>query len=95
MSQTTFNILALSAIAIFIILKVIKNRNDEWEGELIKKRYDSDDDSLSTPTSFVLVFKTDKGKKKNVIINNSESFDDWKEGQRVRKLKGERVPEKI
>ena len=96
MPQWLFNVIVIGGIAGIIVYKAIKNKNDEWEGELINKWVSSDEDSLSTtaPTSFMLVFKTNKGKKR-VVINNSNAYDEWNKGQKVIKRKGERIPEKI
>lgn len=98
MPQWLFNVIVIGGIAGIIVYKAIKNKNDEWEGELTNKwAINNDEDSLSTtvPTSFMLVFKTDKGKKKRVVISNSDTFEQWKKGDRVIKRKGERIPEKI
>ena len=97
MPQWLFNVIAIGGIIAIIVYKTIKNKNDEWTGELINKWESNDEDSLSTtaPTSFILVFKTDKGKKKRVVVNNSDTFEEWKKGQKVIKRKGEKIPEKI
>lgn len=97
MPQWLFNVIAIGGITAIIVYKAIKNKNDEWTGELINKWESNDEDSLSTtaPTSFMLVFRTDTGKKKRVVVNNSDTFEEWKKGQKVIKRRGEKIPEKI
>ena len=70
-----------------------KRKDDEWKGELIKKRYNMGDED-STP-SYVLVFKTDEGKKKRFNTPSEKFWNEWEVGDRAEKRKGEFFPTKM
>lgn len=71
----------------------IRQKKDSWEGVLVKKRKSYDDETLKT--TYKLIFKTLEGKKKRVQVRSGKIFDQWKEGDKARKVSGEYFPEKI
>jgi hypothetical protein len=84
-------IFGVAVMGVFVFF-VIKKKNDEWEGELFKKRYSPGD--METSESYTLVFKTKEGKKKRFNVNAIE-YKKWDEGDKAKKEKGKYQPTKI
>lgn len=93
MSPYIYSIILIVIIVIFTTIYGKKRMNDEWKGELIKKRKDfTDENSIDT---YTLVFKTEDGKKKRTKINSLSDFNNWNIGDKVEKKKGEYHPRKV
>jgi hypothetical protein len=70
-----------------------RKKDDEWKGELVKKRFNRGDEE-SRP-SYILIFKTDEGKKKRFSTPSEEYWHEWEVGDRAEKVKGEFFPSKV
>ena len=92
MPEWIYSVFALVVITGVIVFFVIKNKNDEWEGELFKKRYTPGD--MDSSESFKLIFKTTEGKKKRVQVKK-RVYEEWNEGDKAKKVKGAFTPEKV
>jgi len=93
MSPYIYSIILIVIIVIFTTIYGKKRMNEEWKGELIKKRKDfTDENSIDT---YTLVFKTEDGKKKRTKINSLSDFNNWNIGDKVEKKKGEYHPRKV
>ena len=93
MSPYIYSIILIVIIVIFTTIYGKKRMNEEWKGELIKKRKDfTDENSIDT---YTLVFKTEDGKKKRTKINSLSDFNKWNIGDKVEKKKGEYHPRKV
>ena len=93
MPEWILSVLALVVVTGLIIFFVVKRKNDEWEGELFKKRFVRGD--MDTSDSFSLIFKTTEGKKKRYQVNSRRKFEEWDEGDKAKKVKGAFTPEKV
>ena len=93
MSPYIYSIILIVIIVIFTTIYGKKRMNEEWKGELIKKRKDfTDENSIDT---YTLVFKTEDGKKKRTKINSLNDFNNWNIGDKVEMKKGEYHPRKV
>ncbi|NLB12351.1 hypothetical protein GX830_03205 [Candidatus Dojkabacteria bacterium] len=93
MSPYIYSIILIVIIVIFTTIYGKKRMNEEWKGELIKKRKDfTDENSIDT---YTLVFKTEDGRKKRTKINSLSDFNNWNIGDKVEKKKGEYHPRKV
>lgn len=86
-----YSLIAFVVVTAIIIFFVNKMKNDEWEGELFKKRHNPGD--METNESFSLVFKTNEGKKKR-FQTKRQIFDTWDVGDSAKKVKGTYFPMK-
>ena len=92
MPEWVYSVIAVVVVTLIVIFFVQKRRNEEWEGVLHKKRFVSGDEDSSN--SYSLVFKTDDGKKKRYQVS-MVVFNEWNEGDRARKVKGEFFPSRV
>jgi len=92
MPEWIYSVIAIIIVTGIIMFFVKKTKNDEWEGELFKKRFNSGD--METSESFTLVFKTIEGKKKRIQVNR-KVYENWNEGDKAKKVKGEFHPQKV
>ena len=93
MPEYVYSLVIVIAIVVVMIWWVAKKRKEVWKGEVIKKNY-SPGDSENSP-SYTIVFKTDEGKKKRFTTADSKYYDQWNEGDRAEKKKGEFFPTKV
>lgn len=91
MPEWVYSVVAVAFLTGIIIFFVQKRKNDEWSGILLKKKHTPGD--METNETWKLVFKTDEGKKKRYQVN-LKVWDDWKEGAKSKKEKGEYLPKK-
>lgn len=92
MPEYVYSIILVVIIVVVMTVWVSKKKNEEWEGVLVKKKYDAgDEDSSGT---FRYEFKTNEGKKKSFTSPDQKYFDSWNEGDRAIKKKGEFFPQK-
>lgn len=92
MPEYVYSIVLVLAIVGIMVWWVAKKKSEEWEGILIKKKHIRGD--METSDTYTLIFKTDDGKKKRFSNSNSKMFDEWVEGERAIKKKGEFFPSK-
>jgi len=93
MPEWILSVLAIAGVTGIIIFFIIKKKNDEWEGELFKKRYMPG--GMDTSETFTLIFKTTEGKKKRYQVNSRKKYEEWNEGDKAKKIKGSFFPEKV
>lgn len=93
MPEWILSVLALVVVTGLIMFFVKKRKDDEWEGELFKKRFVRGD--MDTSDSFSLIFKTTEGKKKRYQVNSRRKFEEWDEGDKAKKTKGAFFPERV
>ena len=92
MPEWIYSVIAVVAVTVIIIFFVNKRKNDEWNGELFKKKFTQGD--METSETYSLIFKTSEGKKKRYQVTN-KVFNEWDEGDKAKKLKGSFMPEKV
>lgn len=80
-------------ITIFFSYLAYKQKKDSWQGELIKKKSHTDDESCHT--TYKLIFKTNEGKKKTITINSQQEFEKWQLADKAIKKSGEYFPQKF
>lgn len=93
MPEYVYSIILIIVIIVVVMLWSNKKKNDEWEGDLVKKKLNRGD--METRDSYLLVFKTNEGNKKRFNTPSEEFWNEWEVGDRARKVKGEFFPEKI
>lgn len=93
MPEYVYSIILVLVIVGIMVWWVGKKKKEEWEGEVIKKKYSPGD--YESSASYTIIFKTDKGKKKRFTTADSKYYDQWNEGDRAEKKKGEFFPSKI
>jgi hypothetical protein len=82
--------LSLTAVLSFFSFR---EKKSFWKGTLIKKDYQEADDEGGSD-SYLLVFKTDKGKNVSVRVNQN-IYDNYKIGDQAEKKSGEYLPVKL
>lgn len=92
MPEWVYSVIAVVVVTAIVMFFVNKRKNDEWEGELIKKRSNPGD--METQPTYTLVFKIDEGKKKRQQVSLAV-YDDWEIGDRAKKEKGEFNPKRV
>jgi len=92
MPEWIYSVIAFIVVTAIIIFFVKKRKDEEWEGELIKKRYTSGD--MDTSESYRFVFKTTEGKKKRMSVKKA-MYESWDQGDKAKKIKGEFFPQKV
>ena len=92
MPEWVYSVVAVIVVTGIIMFFVKKRKDDEWEGELFKKRYTPGD--MDSSESFKLIFKTTEGKKKRVQVKK-RVYEEWNEGDKAKKVKGAFTPEKV
>lgn len=92
MPDFVYSIILVLVIVVVAAIWISKKQKETWQGVLVKKSYDAgDEDSSST---FRYEFKTDDGKKKKFTSPDQSYYDQWKEGDRAIKNKGDFFPKK-
>lgn len=92
-------IIFISPFFVFIKLvkgKIAKQKKSSWEGKLVDKKHleYEDDDSSYTKDVYSLYFETSGDKK--IKINVAEKvFNQWKIGDKAKKIEGELLPQKL
>ena len=79
----------------FVKGKAVGQKNSFWEGTLVDKEHleYEDEDSAYTKDLYTLHFETTEGQK--VKINVAKNvFDNWKKGDKAKKVEGKLLPEK-
>ncbi|NLZ24189.1 hypothetical protein GX888_00350 [Candidatus Dojkabacteria bacterium] len=93
MPEYIYTVIIVIVIIVIAFFYSKKKANEEWKGELIRKRKNyGDENSVDT---YTLVFRTEDGKKKKGKITSLKDFNNWKVGDKAEKKKGEYVPRKI
>ena len=92
MPEWIWSVIAVIVVTGIVMFFVKKTKDDEWEGELFKKRYSPGD--METSESFSLVFKTNEGKKKRSQVSK-QVYESWEQGDKAKKVKGEFHPQKV
>ncbi len=78
----------------WLVSKGLKGaKNDEWEGEVSDKIYNTKEDDGKVSEYYSIAFKTDKGERK--IAVNKADYPNWKIGDKARKTKNKFGVEKI
>jgi len=85
-------IILVVAVTIFFSLKSKKEKNEAWQGEVIKKQDLSDEDGDNHV--FRLVFKTLEGKKKKVRVGE-DLYRQTNIGDKFEKISGDYVPKRL
>ena len=91
MNETLLTIIFVLIVTVFFSVYALKQKQSSWAGELVKKKIDDGDDT--TQTTYKLIFKTDRGKKKVTFYTKNE-FDRWQIGDKAIKKSGSYFPEK-
>jgi hypothetical protein len=79
---------------VLILFKGLKGaKNDEWEGEVVNKLYNTREEDGKVNEFYSIVFKTNKGERK--IAVNKADYPKWKVGDKARKVKNKFGVEKI
>jgi len=91
--EYVYGILAFLVVTGLMTWWYINKRNEEWKGEVIKKKFSAGDDE--TNPYYYLTFKTEKGKKKKISTPSKQYWDTWEVGDKGEKKKGEFFPVKI
>ena len=77
-----------------ILFKGLKGaKNDEWEGEVVDKLYNTREEDDKVNEYYSIVFKTNKGERK--IAVNKADYPKWKVGDKAKKIKGKFGVERI
>ena len=96
MNETVLTIVFVVGVTAFFSYISYRQKKSSWTGELIDKKYieaDTDDDS-STPEKYILVFKTDSGKKIKVTVSK-DTYGAYSLGDKAQKKSGDYYPVKI
>jgi len=84
----------LLLIGIIAYLLHIKNKNDEWEGELVDKRVETSTDSNDVETThYALFIRTASGNNRHVRVRKNV-YEQFAIGDKLVKVKGETAPKK-
>jgi len=95
MNDIVLTVMFVGAVTGILTLFSMRRRDEVWEAEVIdKKRHRYVDDNDFEKVTATVCFKTVDGKKKK-ISGNSELFDKYEVGDKVKKIKGEYSPEKV
>jgi len=92
MNETVITVIVVVSLIIIMSIFSLRNKNDAWEGTLIKKKTVENEDSMVT--IYKLTFKTDDGKTKHITVNKTEP-EVFFENARYRKEKGEYIPKAV
>ncbi len=94
-----FIVLIVFGLPVFLFVKGIKKKNikqteSAWEGKLVKKEHEEWEDERSpyTKDSYTLYFETNDGKRVNINVPR-DVYDKWEEGDKAKKVAGEKLPE--
>ena len=81
---------------VLVIVLVIKGRNQSWTGTVLKKHYNQteDMDSDIKQDNYYLEVKLDDGKIRKIAVGK-KMYDEVKDGDRLRKEKGQMWPKVI
>lgn len=93
MPDYVYSIILVIIIVVIMAFWITKKKNEEWNGTLIKKKYDMGDEDTSG--TFHYEFRTDGGKKKKFTSPDQKYFEQWNEGDKAIKKKGDFFPQKI
>ncbi len=93
MPEYIYSIILVVIIIIVVMISTKKKKQEIWKGTLEKKKENYvDEDSTQT---YSLIFRTEQGKKKKMIISNRDTYDSWSVGDKVEKKQGEYYPMKV
>ena len=92
-NELILTIMVIALVTAFFSYLAYRQKKSSWQGLLVKKRYDEDEESGQT--SYTLIFKSDNGKKHRVKLKSKAEFDKWQEGDQAVKESGQYFPHKL
>jgi len=69
-------------------LRRIRDRSQEWTGTVETKKT-----SILSRHGYIVIFRTDDGRRKKVRLDRKEDFDIYQEGRRYAKKAGQVLPD--
>jgi len=75
-------------LSLFPLIKRKSDRRKEWSGTVEAKKT-----WTLSKHAYLVIFRTDDGKRKKVRLDRKEDFDDYEEGRRYVKRAGQELPD--
>ena len=91
-SELISTIVLVIIVTLYFTLKSKRDKDSSWTGQLKKKKDYTDEDNENH--RYVLIVKTDSGKKAKAVVSESD-YNQAQIGDRYQKTSGDYTPKKI
>ncbi len=92
MNEVVYTVIFVLGVTVFFSYLSYKQKKSSWEGIVINKKEDTDDES--GVTTYYVYFKTNSGKKKVNLGSSAIEYGKWNIGDKGTKKSGSFFPEK-
>lgn len=93
MNEIILTIIFVLIVTAYFTYLAYRQKKSAWTGTLTKKKQSHDDESGTS--SYLLIFKTDTGKKAKIRVATQQAFDQFELNAKYQKKSGQYHPEKI
>ncbi|HOZ03092.1 MAG TPA: hypothetical protein PKX78_01185 [Candidatus Woesebacteria bacterium] len=92
MTEVVYTVIFVIGVTAFFSYLSFKQKKSSWEGVVVNKKEDTDDES--GVTTYYVYFKTNSGKKKVNLGSSAVEYGKWNIGDKGIKKAGSFFPEK-